>query len=35
LEGRQIPRQPLADRRVVTAQPIAEPAAAILEQLRW
>src|SRR5438105_483637 len=33
LEGRQIPRQALADCLVVTAQPIAEPAATTLEQL--
>src|SRR5438270_4007563 len=33
LEGRQIPRQALADCLVVTAQPIGEPAATTLEQL--
>src|SRR3954452_23079143 len=33
LEGRQIPRQALTDCLVVTAQPIAEPAATTLEQL--
>jgi hypothetical protein len=33
LEGRQIPRQALADRLVVTAQPIGKPAATTLEQL--
>src|SRR6266567_660229 len=33
LEGCQIPRQALANRLVVTAQPIGEPAATTLEQL--
>ena len=33
MEARQVPRQPLADRLVVTAQPIAETAAAIRQQL--
>ena len=33
MERRQIPDQPFANRLVVTAQPIAEPAATTLEQL--
>src|SRR3954468_9353755 len=33
MECRQIPNQPFANRLLVTAQPIAEPAATTLEQL--